>query len=241
MLLRVNNLSIKILMLIGMLMCLCASARPVRILIDPGHGGRDPGATSILGYHEKTLTLLFSQSLYKALLKSDRLEPMLLRSSDHSISLSERLATVRQSQADLLLSVHMDTFSDQSVRGISIYRLKHHCQDDDSGDFSMDQHRMAPKYKNLILYLNQHGLSTRRLILAETLLTRLSKKQVRLHQYRAIPRCLRILKSSIPSVLIEIGFASNVDDVRYILNPVTRSILIKHLVQGLEDYALTLQ
>ena len=72
----------------SILVVMCAYGRSVRILIDPGHGGRDPGATSILGYHEKMLTLLFSQSLYKALLKSDRLEPILMRSFDHSMSFS---------------------------------------------------------------------------------------------------------------------------------------------------------
>ena len=94
--------------------------RPL-IVIDPGHGGNDPGAIGVTGTEEKTITLATAQELQHTLSRGGRYRIALTRTGDRSVSLAERLAFARTHDADLLIAIHADASRDRRARGASVY------------------------------------------------------------------------------------------------------------------------
>ena len=92
------------------------------VVVDAGHGGKDPGALSPDGQvYEKNMTLLFSQDLAEALSAFDQVQVIMTREDDHFLSLSEREAFVRDLSPDLFVSVHMDQGDETFYRGFTLY------------------------------------------------------------------------------------------------------------------------
>ena len=96
------------------------ASRPL-IVIDPGHGGRDPGAIGTTGTLEKTITLAAAQELRHQLEATGRYRVALTRTGDRTVSLAQRLAFARTHGADLLIAIHADASHNHSARGASVY------------------------------------------------------------------------------------------------------------------------
>ena len=99
------------------------------VVIDPGHGGIDPGATSPNNKLEKTLTLIFAKKLQKKLEADQRFQVLLTRSSDVFVGLRKRVKIAREARADLFISLHVDSIKNKRHRGISIYTLSEKASD----------------------------------------------------------------------------------------------------------------
>src|SRR6185503_12692823 len=100
-----------------------ARGRPI-VVIDPGHGGRDPGATSVSGQvSEKDLTLALARELRDDLVKRGRVRVALTRDGDRYLTLDERAAVARRLDASLFVSLHMDSAPNPLARGATIYSL----------------------------------------------------------------------------------------------------------------------
>ena len=95
-------------------------SRPL-IVIDPGHGGRDPGAIGTAGTLEKTVTLAAAQELRRQLEATGRYRVALTRTGDRTVSLAQRLAFARSHEADLLIAIHADASRNHRARGASVY------------------------------------------------------------------------------------------------------------------------
>ena len=93
------------------------------IVLDPGHGGIDPGAISRAGTKEKDVVLSFANVLRKALLATDKYEVVMTRSDDRFVSLKNRVTVARDKTADLFLAIHADTVRGKDARGVTIYTL----------------------------------------------------------------------------------------------------------------------
>lgn len=94
-----------------------------RIAIDPGHGGSDPGATGISGAYEKEFNLSLAQLVYDLLEADPMFEPILTRSDDQYVELNERAATANEWKADVMVSIHANTYTDPTANGTeTIYR-----------------------------------------------------------------------------------------------------------------------
>src|SRR5579872_6402191 len=86
-----------------------AKGRPI-VVIDAGHGGRDPGATSVSGQlHEKDLTLVLAQALRDELVKRGRVRVAMTRDDDRFLSLDDRAAVARRTDAAMFVSIHIDS------------------------------------------------------------------------------------------------------------------------------------
>src|SRR6185312_1504735 len=96
------------------------SPKPITIVIDPGHGGHDPGAVSRYGY-EKFITLAIAQKLQQQLSIHSTFRVLLTRSQDKFISLRGRLNIARRYRADLFISIHADAFMHSDARGASVF------------------------------------------------------------------------------------------------------------------------
>lgn len=97
--------------------------RDVIIAIDAGHGGRDPGATGKKGTKEKTITLQIAKKLYAVINKQRGMKAVLTRKDDRFMKLRARIAKVADSNADMMISIHADSFPNPRVRGSSIFAL----------------------------------------------------------------------------------------------------------------------
>ncbi|MGH8431359.1 MAG: N-acetylmuramoyl-L-alanine amidase family protein, partial [Solimonas sp.] len=99
---------------------------PIRtklIALDPGHGGKDPGALGARGTQEKSVVITIARELQRELQATGRYRVMLTRTGDTFIALRERVARAQEAKADLFLSIHADSHPDSGVRGASVYTL----------------------------------------------------------------------------------------------------------------------
>ncbi len=100
-----------------------ARGRPI-VVIDAGHGGRDPGATSVSGQvREKQLTLTLAQALRDELVKRGRVRVAMTRDDDRYLTLDDRAAVARRLDAALFVSIHIDSAANPLARGASVYSL----------------------------------------------------------------------------------------------------------------------
>ena len=97
--------------------------RDIKVLIDPGHGGDDPGAVGIAGVREKDITLRVAIQLERLLKKEQGITPILTRHIDKFLHIRKRLKYARKKQADIFISIHADGFEDSRIRGASVYTL----------------------------------------------------------------------------------------------------------------------
>ena len=100
-----------------------ATGRPI-VVIDAGHGGRDPGATSVSGeVHEKDLTLALAEALRDELVKRGRVRVAMTREDDRYLTLDDRAAVARRLDASMFVSIHIDSAANPLARGASVYSL----------------------------------------------------------------------------------------------------------------------
>jgi len=90
------------------------------VVIDAGHGGKDPGATSVLGFYEKTVNLSVAHKVAR-LLEQRGLRVKMTRTSDYFVELEDRVAIANNLRADLFVSIHSDSFPKSTRRGYTVY------------------------------------------------------------------------------------------------------------------------
>jgi len=219
----------------------------LRVMIDPGHGGIDPGAEEG-GLTEKTLMLVLARELREALLRKDGYEVFLTRDADAFVSLEARVARAHEVVADVFVSLHADALSDARARGASVYTLSDTASDAASAALA-ERHDRADLLSgvdlsdsddvvaDVLMDLARQETQPRAEALAGTLLE--------VFRARSIPvlgRPLRhagfsVLKAAdIPSVLVETGFLSDARDRRNLNDPEWRAGLVAALVAGLESW-----
>jgi N-acetylmuramoyl-L-alanine amidase len=164
------------------------------IVIDAGHGGRDPGAKGVAGNYEKNVALVAAVELRNELVKSGKYKVVLTRDGDVSMPIDERKKKIDASNADLLISLHTDSNGDKNLRGMSVYALPNlDCikNADEVGD-------AESYYKNL----SKSRKFSERLLKYVPNACRIKNRPCRNGE-------LKILKANMPAVLIELGCISN--------------------------------
>ncbi|KNX42448.1 N-acetylmuramoyl-L-alanine amidase AmiA precursor [Roseovarius tolerans] len=196
-----------------------------RVVLDPGHGGIDPGA-EVDGTQEKDLMLIFARELREVLLRTGGFDVVLTRDADEFVSLERRVALAHRAGADVFLSLHADALSGARARGASVYTLSDSASDAASAALA-ERHNRADILAGV-------DLSGKDDVVADVLmdLARMETQprsehlaRVFLEGFRAagLPLLSRpkrhagfsVLKApDIPSVLIELGFLSNPRDLK---------------------------
>jgi len=215
--------------------------RPI-VLIDPGHGGQDPGATAVSGdITEKQLTLQFARELRDKLASDGRVRVALTRDDDRYLSLDDRAALARRIGASLYVSIHMDSAPNPLARGATVYSLSEVASDAEAAQMAaksnasmaaagVDDGSVGAILSDLALRSQMRASAD----FAERLV-RSSEGGVTLrprpHQFADFA-VLR--EAGVPAVLFEAGYISNVDDEATLRSPGQRARIVAALARSIE-------
>ena len=222
------------------------------IAIDPGHGGKDPGAIGKnLGIYEKNVTLSIARELKALLDKDPNFKGVLTRSSDYYISVPERSEIARKYKANFLVSIHADSSLNSDQRGASVWVLSNRRANDEMGQWLEDDEKRSEllggagkvlsnnndKYLDQTVLDLQFGHSQRTgYELGNSILRRFSRVT---SLSRSTPQhaSLGVLRSpDIPSVLVETGFLSNMEEEQKLNTIAYRRRIAYMIYEGLVAY-----
>lgn len=222
-----------------------ADPRPL-LMIDPGHGGMDPGAVRGAAV-EKRIALTFAQDLRDAAVAAGwRAE--LTRDDDRYLGLRERVLRAEAAGAAAFLSIHANTVARGEAEGASVFTLSATASDRQTESLALYENRAdvlagadlsgdADDVARTLLELSQRNTILASRLLGEALVAELSKVTPMLRGRAHAHAGFRVLKSPvIPSALIELGFLSNPSDLRRISAPDWRRRAAKATIAGLEDW-----
>jgi len=229
-----------------------APRAPAVLVLDPGHGGRDPGAIGVSGTEEKDVTLSICRQIRDMLASRRDIKVILTRDSDEYLALPSRVAVAHRHNADLFVSVHADAAPNRSARGLSAYSRSDRASDRFANALAERENRVDAVYgldlrgtdkdtAAILLDLarrHNHNASLsakRRIVTGVDGKTRLLDNPMRSANF-AVLRSPRI-----PSVLIETGFLSNPEDDKILRNPKSRAQLARLLADQIAPIALDLR
>ena len=216
--------------------------RPI-VLIDPGHGGKDPGATGVSGSsQEKDLALAMAQELADLLEQRGRVRVALTREDDKYLTLEQRAGIARRLQAGLFLSLHMDSAPNPLAKGATVYSLSDVASSAEAARFAVAENRVDgalssepdDSVRALLADVALREQMETSAGLAERLLRRATGRvelRPRPHQFAAF-HVLR--RAETPAVLIEAGYISNADDEAMLITKEGRAPLVLALAQAVE-------
>lgn len=199
--------------------------RPL-VVLDPGHGGIDAGATGAAGEHEKALVLQFALALKDRLEKGGRTRVLMTRSTDVFVPLRDRVKIARQAKAQLFISLHADALADEdNVRGASIYVLSERATDERSARLA-DKENRADLAAGIDLRDDQDDVADILFDLARResrafssqfarQLAQILPKATRMHKTPLRGAAFRVLRApDVPSVLLELGYLTTAEDAK---------------------------
>ncbi|MEM7070224.1 MAG: N-acetylmuramoyl-L-alanine amidase [Pseudomonadota bacterium] len=226
-----------------------ANAAQPLIVLDPGHGGPDPGASGKKTL-EKHVTLEFAKILADLLQKNNQYRVILTRDHDHYIRLRKRYQKAEQANADLFISIHADSIKNSRLRGTSFYTLSKIASDREArilaqkenqsdilAGFSSDALSDDSDIARILLDMTQQGTLNESAKLVSLLVGQFKKKRLRLlrrpHRFAGFA----VLKSpTIPSILVELGFLTNREDERLLNNKQHLQRLSNAIKLGIDQY-----
>ncbi len=217
-----------------------AKGRPI-VVIDAGHGGRDPGARSVSDeVVEKDLTLALARELRDDLVKRGRVRVAMTRDGDAYLTLEDRAAVARRLGASMFVSLHMDSAANPLARGASVYSLSDVASDAEAARLAAeDNSRWNNGLGNGSVDAMLADLVTRAQMSASAdLASRLVRRSAGRFELRPEPHrfaAFHVLRSArTPAVLFEAGYLSNADDEVLLRTPQHRSDIALALAQAIE-------
>ncbi|HEY4921251.1 MAG TPA: N-acetylmuramoyl-L-alanine amidase [Xanthobacteraceae bacterium] len=226
--------------------------RPV-IVLDPGHGGIDSGTHARAnGEAEKTLVLDFALMLREKLEKTGKYRVMLTRTDDSFVALTDRVRFARARNAQLFISIHCDALArgDGEAEGASVYTLSDHASDEEAGKLADAENRAdvisgvdlsaePDDIAGILIDLAQRETKTFSLQFAKDVVAAL-RGAARLHKHPLKSAGFKVLKApDVPSVLIELGYVSNRDDLKELMSQNWRAHAGDAIVQAVDTYFST--
>ncbi|MBM3250416.1 MAG: hypothetical protein FJZ09_06230 [Candidatus Omnitrophica bacterium] len=217
-----------------------------KVIVDAGHGGKDPGAIGRTGIREKDVNLDISRRL-ASLLRAGGVEVVMTRTTDVFITLEKRVDIANSSGVDLFISVHSNANPVRSMNGFEVYYVSPSIGDAKRANDSARV--LMPQVNNV--YFSGSSLATKAIVW-DLIYThnRAESKELSHSLCRAIDRNLDanvlgakgaryyVLKGArVPAVLIEVGFLSNTNEEKLLKNNFYRQKLAESIFDGLEDYA----
>jgi N-acetylmuramoyl-L-alanine amidase len=220
------------------------------IVVDPGHGGMDPGAIGLNKTREKDVVLTFARALQEAIQAAGKFDVRLTRDDDRFLSLKDRVRIARDHQADLFIAVHADTVRGQSARGATLYTLSDKASDAEAAALAEKENRAdiiagvdlgheSPEVTDILIDLVQRESRTHSMFFARKAAVEL--KAVTLMTGKPVRSAgFVVLKApDVPSVLLELGYLSSHSDEELLTNPAWHKRTAAALNAAIERYFAT--
>ena len=218
------------------------------IAVDAGHGGIDNGAIgAATKTEEKHVTLAFAQKLADKLNTVDGVKAFLTRDKDEFLSLPQRVQLARHGKANLFISVHADTLRQKDVRGATVYTISDKASDSLAADLAerenlSDEIAGIPlsdeptEVADILIDLTRRETQAFSISLARTVVASF-EGEVRLINNPHRHAGFRVLQApDVPSVLLELGFLSNKEDEKLLLDPEWQAKVADLIVKAVERY-----
>ena len=217
-----------------------ARGRPI-VVIDAGHGGRDPGATSVSGQvSEKDLTLALARELRDDLVRRGRVRVAMTRDDDRYLTLEQRAAVARRLGAAMFISLHMDSAANPLARGATVYSLSDVASDAEAARLAASENGGADADSSggsVDAMLSDLAMESQMSDSAD-LATRLVRKSMGQFELRPSPHQFAsfhvLRRADAPAVLFEAGYISNADDEVLLRSPDQRAKIALALAQAIE-------
>lgn len=224
-----------------------AETRLKTIVIDPGHGGVDPGAIGASGIYEKKITLAFAMDLRDRLQALGQYRVLMTRDRDIYIPLRKRYEVAHQNEADLFISIHADAHHTPDLRGFSVYTLSETASDKEAAALAAKENKSdilagydLSEYDDqtsfILLDLAQRKTSESSWQFAQSLVKNVGsnvKLLRRPHRFAGFA----VLKSpTVPSVLVELGYLSNRREEKDLRTPAYRASLADSIIRAIDVY-----
>jgi N-acetylmuramoyl-L-alanine amidase len=217
------------------------------VMLDPGHGGKDPGAIGVSGTYEKHIAEASAAELQRLLLRSGRYRVDLTRGQDIFIPLEDRVGIAEGKQAALFVSMHADALHDPSVRGASVYTLSDGASDAQTAalahtENSADRfagphfHGTSPDVQRILASLVREETRTGSARMAGSVVSAF-RPAIGLLNNPSRHAAFVVLKASdIPSVLVEMGFMSNRQDEAALRQQSHRTMVATAMMRAVDGY-----
>ncbi len=222
-------------------------AQQYTIVIDAGHGGKDPGCIGKGGTQEKAIVLSVARKL-KSQLESNGFRAYLTRSGDKYLKLADRAAIGEQKKADLFLSLHANANPSRSVKGFSIYTLSEKASDEEAKKLAEAENaadkigvegftEFEPNIRSALSALQQHAVAE----MSEEYANGASRamRSAKIEQQpgpgvRHAP--FAVLRSTVPGALIELGHLSNASEEKLLKSDKHQDKLVRAIVKSVKNY-----
>ena len=224
------------------------AARPV-VILDPGHGGIDPGTASADGVTEKEVVLAFAKTLRQKLEAKGDYQVYLTREGDTFLALRERVDFAQSKGANLFVSIHADSFPKHAneASGATVYTLSERASDDEAKELAAKENfsdaiagvelptDRDEVVANILIDLAQRETQNRSIVFARSVVGEMSAAE--LHRKSLKSAGFRVLKSpDVPSVLLELGFLSNPDDEKRLTSETWRAAMAEKVGAAIDAY-----
>jgi len=217
------------------------------IVLDPGHGGQDPGAIGCSGVYEKNITLAMAKELKKILDKDGRYKVYLTRNRDVFIPLRERVRIARRYKADLFLSIHADSARNKNAKGLSVYTLSETASDKEAAALAerenkadviagMDFAEHSREVSDVLINLAQRETMNRSSEFANIMVQKMRKSVKLLDNTHRFAGFAVLKAPDVPAVLLEMGYLSNRTEEKLLRQSSYRQKLAKSTSIAIDEY-----
>lgn len=218
------------------------------VVIDAGHGGKDPGTIGVKKSREKNINLIYAQSLKKALQKYRKIKVVLTRNDDTFYELSERIKIARDHSADLFISLHSDFSGNKKTRGLTVYTLSKKASDTRTAELAnkenrndimvgMDLYNEYQETINTLVDLSRVDVLNESKLFANKLINKFHNNELKTTELPHRSANFGVLLApDFPSVLIELGFLSNVKDEKMLQSYAYRRDVTNTIAKAVAEY-----
>ena len=221
-------------------------ARPV-IVIDPGHGGVDPGAIGVSGLYEKDIALSYAKALKARLEQTGRYQVVMTRDRDIFVQLRDRIAIAQRAGGDLFVSLHANTHPSSKIRGASVYTLSENASDKEAAALAAKENKAdiigginlsdQPEVVSKILIdLAQRETMNHSKRFASMLIGEVGKETKLLRKSHRFAGFAVLKSPTVPSVLFEIGYMTSAAEERLLRSSKHRGRIAEALTRSIDAY-----
>ncbi len=217
------------------------------VMLDPGHGGRDPGAIGPRRTHEKQITLSAAAELRRMLEQGGKVRVAMTRTRDVFVPLPQRVRAAQRAGADLFVSIHADALDDRSVRGASVYTLSERASDPLAERVARNENGadrfagpafsdVSPETAQILISLVRRDTLNGSARMARATVSSLSRDVTMLPNSHRFAGFMVLKAPDIPSVLVEMGFISNRADEALLRRPDHRRLVAGAMARAIEAW-----